>query len=656
MGWLKPVVAWRIPPRRGRPKLHRQRNAFSGHIHLHHLNFNDIARLHHLARIGHKLVAELAHVHQAILMHAQIDERAKGRHVTDRALQYHAFFQVFDIFHAIVEARHLEVWPGVTPWFLQFLQNILDRDHAKLRVDKKLGAQRFEHVGAAHQAGNGLARLDNDLLNHGIGLWMDASHVQRVVAPANAQKAGALLKGFGPQTGHIQQLLTGFESAILIAPAHDRLGNSSTQARYVCQQGYAGGVEINAHRVHAVFHNSLQTFGQITLVHVVLVLAYTNGFGVDLHEFGQRVLQAPCNAGGAAQAHIHIRHLLRREFAGGIDRGTSFTDNHLFDHALRAFGQLLDQVARQLVRLAAGCAIPDRNQIDAMLLAKLPQCKQRALPVFARLMRVDHGGVHQFARGVHHRHLDAGANAGIQAQHHAWPSRGGQEQVAQVVGKHLDGYLLRLFTQTRKQVPLDRKAKLDAPRPGNALSDQVVTGKPGVAPVQKQGNARLSQRYGSLACTLCVRSSFGLGQHQFSLQNIQCTTAKHGQRPVRRHAANRLVVVKIIAKLGNITVVFILARHQRRTKQAFVPKPLAQSLYQGRVLCPALAQDIANTIQHGGNGGEICLFFFTLYQRFQRHHISYGLLVGRKRRVGKQQIRQRLQTRLARQLAFGSAL
>ena len=39
---------------------------------------------------------------------------------------------------------------------------------------------------------------------------------------------------------------------------------------------------------------------QFFLVHVVLVLADTDQLGVDLHQFGKRILQPACNADGGA--------------------------------------------------------------------------------------------------------------------------------------------------------------------------------------------------------------------------------------------------------------------------------------------------------------------------------------------------------------------
>ena len=119
-------------------------------------------------------------------------------------------------------------------------------------------------------------------------------------------------------------------------------------------------------------------------------------------------------------------------------------------------GQLLDQVCRQLVGFATGCAVADGNQVHAMFFAQFGQGEQSAIPVFARLMRVHRGGLDQFARRVHHRHLDASPDARVQAHHHAGAGGRGQQQVTQIVGKHLDSHFFSLFTQSGKQVALGR--------------------------------------------------------------------------------------------------------------------------------------------------------------------------------------------------------
>ena len=62
-----------------------------------------------------------------------------------------------------------------------------------------------------------------------------------------------------------------------------------------------------------------------------------------------------------------------------------------------------------------------------------------------------------------------------------------------------------------------------------------------------------------------------LGQDQFGVQHFERTATEHGQSPVRRHAANRLVVVKVVAELGHVGVVLVLAVGQFAFEQAFVP-------------------------------------------------------------------------------------
>ena len=187
----------------------------------------------------------------------------------------------------------------------------------------------------------------------------------------------------------------------------------------------------------------------------MLVLAHADGLGINLHQLGQRVLQAARNAGRAAQADVHVGHFLRGKFTGRIHRGTRLADHHLVDRpggagGFRVLGDEFDEVGSQFVGLAAGGAVANGDQIDAMLFTELGQSVQRAVPVLAGLVRKNGGRLDQLARGIDHRHLDAGANARVQAHHHPRARRRGQQQVAQVVGKYLDGDLFGLFAQARE--------------------------------------------------------------------------------------------------------------------------------------------------------------------------------------------------------------
>jgi hypothetical protein len=264
----------------------------------------------------------------------------------------------------------------------------------------------------------------------------------------------------------------------------------------------------------------------------------------------------------------------------------------------------LDEVGGQLVGFAAGGAVANGNQVHAMLFGQLGQRVQRAFPVAAWLVRVHGGGLHQFARGIHHGHLHAGADAGVQPHHHARAGGRCQQQVAQVVGKHLDRHFFGIVAQAGKQVAFGREAEFDAPGPGHALADQVVGLAALVAPAQVQGNLALGDA-GLARVGLGRGIRLRLRQHQLGFQNLQTSAPEHRQRAVRGHAADGLVVFKVVAKLGDLGVVLVLAVHLLAAQQALGPQPLAQGLHQHRVLGPALGEDVAHAIEHRGHGRKI---------------------------------------------------
>ena len=75
-------------------QLHAQGNALARYIDFQHLHFHNVTGLDDLARIGDELVAQLADVHQSVLMNTEVDEGTKRGHIADRALQHHALLQV----------------------------------------------------------------------------------------------------------------------------------------------------------------------------------------------------------------------------------------------------------------------------------------------------------------------------------------------------------------------------------------------------------------------------------------------------------------------------------------------------------------------------------------------------------------------------------
>ena len=112
---------------------------------------------------------------------------------------------------------------------------------------------------------------------------------------------------------------------------------------------------------------------------------------------------------------------------------------------------------------------------------------------------------------------------------------------------------------------------------------------------------------------------------------------------MRRHLFQRLVVFEVVGKLGAF---LLLARHYTGRHTAILTQGAAQTLQQAGVLGKALHQDVLGTVQRRLDVGY----------PFVGIDKGGGLLFGVQRRIIKQGVSQRLQSRLDGNLALGPAL
>ena len=75
-------------------------------------------------RVTHELAAELRYMHQSVFLDAHIDETTEVGDVGHDAGEYHAFFQVVNGFHVLVELEYLNGLTRVTPRLFQFFHDI----------------------------------------------------------------------------------------------------------------------------------------------------------------------------------------------------------------------------------------------------------------------------------------------------------------------------------------------------------------------------------------------------------------------------------------------------------------------------------------------------------------------------------------------------
>lgn len=99
------------------------------------------------------------------------------------------------------------------------------------------------------------------------------------------------------------------------------------------------------------------------------------------------------------------------ELGGGVDRCPRFTDHDF----LRLGGRVaLEQIAHQTVGFPGCGAVADADELDLVLLAQLAQSLETLVNLALGFERIDGRVIDQLAGGIHHRHLDPGADAGIQ--------------------------------------------------------------------------------------------------------------------------------------------------------------------------------------------------------------------------------------------------
>ncbi len=142
------------------------------------------------------------------------------------------------------------------------------------------------------------------------------------------RKPAACSKALGPRRGTFSSVGARGERAVLVAVGHDVPRPARGRGRRRSESSCA----------LAVFSSTPTALTQLAttvveralervLVDVVLVLPDADGLGVDLHQLGERVHQAPADGDRAAHGEVLVGELLARDLGGGVDRGAALVDH-----------------------------------------------------------------------------------------------------------------------------------------------------------------------------------------------------------------------------------------------------------------------------------------------------------------------------------------
>src|SRR2546428_12827211 len=106
---------------------------------------------------------------------------------------------------------------------------------------------------------------------------------------------------------------------------------------------------------------------QLLLIDVMLVLPDSDGLGLRLYQFSQRILQAARDRNGSADRQIELREFFARAFRSRVDRSTRLVDHNDEDTER----MLLDHGPHKGVRLARCRSVADCNSAHIVLLNQI---------------------------------------------------------------------------------------------------------------------------------------------------------------------------------------------------------------------------------------------------------------------------------------------
>ena len=359
---------------------------------------------------------------------------------------------------------------------------------------------------------------------------MHRRHVQRIVAAANPQEARRLFERLRPEARHRHQFHPRAETPVLVAVLHDLQRGPLRDPRHIAQQGPRRGVEVHPHAVHAALHRRLQALLQAPLIHVVLVLPHADRFRVHLHQFRQRILQAPRDGNRPAHRQVQIRELLPRHLRRRVYRSARLAHRHAEN--LRQI-RLPQEVLHQRRRFARRRPVADGDRLHVVPRHQRGQRLDRSREIVPRLERVDHRIFQKLAGIVHYGDLAAGANPRVERQHRHPSRRRREQQVLQVLAKYLDGLFVGAVLQLQAHFGLDGGIQ----QPVVGILDRPLQVRHPVARLAHHPRAQPRLRL------LRVQNDFK-GQHTF------LGAAPDGQHAMRRYLRRRLAVTGVHFELA----------------------------------------------------------------------------------------------------------
>ena len=191
---------------------------------------HNVTHLHHIPGVFHEAVGKLRNMHQAVLMHTDVNKGSESRHVRDDALKLHARGEILKFVHTFGKLGRFKFRTRIAPRLFQFDNDVGHCRKPKTVIREVCGIKTVKHFRVADQRSHGKSRLFNDFFNHRIRLGVYGRGVQRICPARNSQKARGLLKRLGAEPWHVHQRLTVGKSAVGVTVGNNGFGLRGAQS------------------------------------------------------------------------------------------------------------------------------------------------------------------------------------------------------------------------------------------------------------------------------------------------------------------------------------------------------------------------------------------------------------------------------------------
>ena len=519
--------------------------------------------------------------------------------------------------HAVGKGKFLGRAARVAPGLVQFGHNVVERGQSHIGRAITLQVYLAACLGTAYKLLHGAACVRRHGRYEFVSLGVHGRIVERVVASCNSQETGTLLKGFLTEARHVEQLAAVGKRAVLRAVVHIIFCQNRAKPRHVGKQMRAGGVEVHADGIHAKLHGTVKRLFKRTLIHVVLILPHSNSLRVDFHELRQRVCQAAADRHRAAHRDIVVGKFLPRRLRSGIDRCAVL--------AHEEHGHILQmQVAHQFLGFAPRRTVADGNGLNFILLAKRTHLNRGTGILAAWRVGIDSFVVEQHAVAVEAHHFAARAVAGVDAHNALFAERGGEQELAQVFGKHADSLFVGLLLAQGGKLRFNRGAK------------QTLVGI-----CHCHAHLFGGGRTGAYETALHTRATvIVVGRKNAYFKEALRLATQHGKHTVGRATAQRFLPIEIVAEFRALFFLafnYFGAHYGRKLIRA------AHRLTRLLVLVDVLGNDVARAAKRSLHIGHLVI------EKLPRR--SLGIII----RTVEKAVRQRLQTLLSGCLGAGFA-